>query len=302
MSGIDLTQIEYFLQTLQSSICGAMEALDTQVHFSVEPWEREEGGGGITRILQNGHYLAKAGVNFSAVHGELPQNVQHALKVQTKDFYATGLSIVMHPVNPWVPIIHMNIRYFQLHGGDWWFGGGIDLTPHYVLEEDAVLFHQKLKEVCDRAHPDFYPKYKHWADEYFYIQHRQETRGVGGIFFDRLNEQSTSLTGPQLFDFWKSIGEAFAPMYTQFIQRNADKPYGPEQLLWQNYRRSRYVEFNLVYDKGTKFGLDTHGRIESILMSMPPVAQWLYDPHFHEGSAEHHTLSLLRKGIDWVTY
>jgi coproporphyrinogen III oxidase len=206
---------------------------------------------------------------FSAVFGEMPDNVLRALKLEKADFFATGVSIVFHPVSPRVPIIHMNVRYFEMSNGVNWFGGGIDLTPHYVDLEDAKWFHEQLKAVCDRHDAAYYPKYKTWADDYFFNVHRKETRGVGGIFFDRLTP-SEGKTKEELFAFVQDVGLAFAPIYTHLIAKNGDLPYTEAEQEWQAIRRSRYAEFNLVYDKGTKFGLDTEGRTESILMSMPP--------------------------------
>ncbi len=286
------------LHALQSRICAAIESTDGQGKFSAEEWSREGGGGGITRILQHGNVLEKAGVNFSAVHGELPDNIMRSLNVSSSQFFATGVSIVMHPVSPMVPIIHMNVRYFELGDGQWWFGGGIDLTPHYVVESDAHFFHSQLKSVCDKFDSAFYPKFKKWADDYFFIKHRNETRGIGGIFFDRLNETSGH-SKQALFEFLISVGNTFAPVYTELIRRNCALPYGENEKQWQLIRRGRYVEFNLVYDKGTKFGLDTNGRIESILMSLPDLASWKYDFKPLAGSHEAQTLDLLKKDISW---
>jgi coproporphyrinogen III oxidase len=198
-----------------------------------------------------------------------------------------------------VPIIHMNVRYFETSDGTRWLGGGIDLTPHYIFEEDAKFFHQTLKAACDKHHPMYYQRYKHWADDYFFIQHRTETRGIGGIFFDRLNNDE-EMSFEQNLAFWKEIGETFAPVYTELISRNRSKQWNDENKQWQLLRRGRYVEFNLVYDKGTKFGLETNGRVESILMSLPALAAWEYDHKPAEGSAEAKTLSLLKKGIAWA--
>ena len=198
-----------------------------------------------------------------------------------------------------VPIIHMNVRYFEMDNGTWWFGGGIDLTPHYVNEEDAKFFHQTLKDVCDKHDVTYHPKFKKWADDYFYLKHRKETRGIGGIFFDRLGGQDGH-TKESRFAFVKDVGEAFAPIYTHLIAKNKETAYGENEQKWQALRRGRYVEFNLVWDKGTKFGLDTNGRTESILMSMPPMANWVYNHQVEEGSAEAQTLGLLKKGIEWV--
>ncbi|MGZ3919099.1 MAG: oxygen-dependent coproporphyrinogen oxidase, partial [Bacteroidia bacterium] len=214
-------------------------------------------------------------------------------------FFATGVSIVIHPKNPWVPIIHMNIRYFEMQGGIKWLGGGIDLTPHYINEGDAKLFHNELKKVCDKHSASYYQKFKTWADDYFFITHRKETRGIGGIFFDRLNENS-EMNFEQNLNFWKDVGKIFAPLYCELISRNKNNTYTEENKEWQLLRRGRYVEFNLVYDKGTKFGLETNGRVESILMSLPKTAGWEYDFKPKKNSEEEKTLSLLKKGINWV--
>jgi len=302
---ISKEQIAEEYKKIQDEICSALEQLDGQSSFVEEAWEREGGGGGRTRVIQNGNILEKGGVNFSAVHGKLPDSVKRGLKVEQEDFFATGVSIVMHPNHPMVPIIHMNIRYFEMpaavNSGQplRWFGGGIDLTPHYVIEEDARFFHSQLKAACDQYHPDFHHRFKTWADDYFFIKHRNETRGIGGIFYDRLTA-SYDITWENIFDFSKAVGRTFAPVYTELVNRNRNKPYNEQQQQWQYQRRSRYAEFNLVYDAGTKFGLETNGRIESILMSLPPTAQWLYNYQPEPGSEEQKTTDLLRKGIDWA--
>jgi len=303
---ISKEQISASYQLIQDEICAALELTDGKARFEEEKWEREGGGGGRTRVIQNGNIFEKGGVNFSAVHGELPDSIKKALKVEQDDFFATGVSIVIHPNHPMVPIIHMNIRYFEMpssFGLDSepvrWFGGGIDLTPHYIFEEDARYFHAYLKSVCDKYYHDFYHRFKLWADDYFFIKHRKETRGIGGIFYDRLTA-GEDLTWESIFEFSKSLGRSFIPIYTELVKRNRDKEFGEEQQLWQYQRRSRYAEFNLVYDAGTKFGLETNGRIESILMSLPPTAKWLYNHQPKPGSEEEKTLSLLKKGINWV--
>jgi coproporphyrinogen III oxidase len=291
-------EITGWFQQLQDQICQALETADGGAVFREDPWEREGGGGGRSRVIQHGKVISKGGVNFSAVYGHTPEKILNALNLSPADFYATGVSIVLHPVSPMVPIIHMNVRYFEMSNGICWFGGGIDLTPHYVDEADARYFHAQLKAVCDRHHPSYYPRFKHWADEYFYIRHRQETRGIGGIFFDRLTADE-QFTIEDRFQFVQEVGSAFAPIYTYFMRKNASLPYGDAEREWQMVRRGRYVEFNLVYDKGTKFGLDTDGRTESILMSLPPEAQWHYNYRVQPGSREEKTLQLLKKGIDW---
>ena len=289
---------EWFMG-LQDRICAGLEAEDGEGKFHEDLWQRPEGGGGRTRIIQ-GRHIEKGGVNFSAVHGPMPEKIANALKISEGNFYATGVSIVLHPVNPHVPIIHMNVRYFEMDNGLWWFGGGIDLTPHYIVREDARFFHQQLKNTCDKHDASYYPKFKQWADDYFYIKHRKETRGVGGIFFDRLSRVEGSFEQADRLAFTQGVGETFLPTYTHLLRKNKDKSYSDNELQWQRVRRGRYVEFNLVWDKGTRFGLDTDGRIESILMSMPPQANWLYDHQPQAGSPEEMTQKLLKKEVNWL--
>lgn len=285
---------------LQDKICAALENIDGEGKFHQDIWQRQGGGGGRSRVISNGAVIEKGGVNFSAVFGEPPEKMLNALQLEKADFFATGVSIVLHPQSPMMPIIHMNVRYFEMSNGVWWFGGGIDLTPHYVVPQQAAWFHRQLKDVCDRHDPSYYPRFKKWADDYFYIKHRRETRGIGGIFFDHMNTQTTGKTKEELFAFVQDTGNAFAPIYAHLVQQNRDLPFGEREKKWQQLRRGRYVEFNLVWDKGTKFGLDTEGRTESILMSMPPQAHWEYNFVPSEGSPEAQTLALLQKGIDWV--
>jgi len=287
-------------QQIQDSICEGLVQADGKAKFEEELWERDGGGGGRTRVMQNGNVIEKGGVNFSAVYGKLPEAVKKAFKVDSDDFFATGVSIVMHPENPFVPIIHMNIRYFEMDEQTRWFGGGIDLTPHYVIPTDARFFHHRLRQTCDHFDLTFYPKFKAIADDYFFIKHREETRGVGGIFYDRLKPETTNLDFNQILEFSKAVGNTFLPVYSELIDRNRDQEYTEEHKEWQYLRRSRYAEFNLVYDAGTKFGLETNGRIESILMSLPPTAKWNYNPQVLAESEEEKTLSFLKKGINWV--
>lgn len=290
---------------IQDEICAGLEQLDGKARFEEELWDREGGGGGRTRVIQNGGVFEKGGVNFSAVHGRLPEVMKNALKVDQHDFFATGVSIVMHPNHPFIPIIHMNIRYFEMESGTpghdpvKWFGGGIDLTPHYVIDDDARFFHNRLKAVCDQFSNEFYHRFKTWADDYFFIKHRNETRGIGGIFYDRLGATEEH-SWNDIFEFSKAVGRSFLPIYTELVNRNRHKEYTEAHQEWQYQRRSRYAEFNLVYDAGTKFGLETNGRIESILMSLPPQARWLYNYQAQPGSEEEKTLSLLKKGTNWV--
>jgi len=300
MHKIRKEQISEEFKTIQDHICSELEMEDGLAKFQEDLWQREDGGGGRTRIIKEGNIIAKGGVAFSAVHGPTPEKILKKLKLQKADFYATGVSIVIHPKSPMVPIIHMNIRYFEMSNGTYWFGGGIDLTPHYVDLEDARYFHSQLKTTCDKYNPAFYPKFKKWADDYFFLPHRNETRGVGGIFFDRLVANEENDFG-SLFDFVKSIGYLFPKIYRHYMAKNSVLPYGEEHQKWQALRRGRYVEFNLVWDAGTKFGLDTNGRTESILMSMPPQAQWEYMNVPEKGSPEAKTLDYLKKDIDWLT-
>jgi coproporphyrinogen III oxidase len=294
--------ISDWFKNLQKDICGKLETADGGGKFISDPWERPGGGGGISRVLTHGSIIEKGGVNFSAVHGKTPEPVLRTMNLPAgiqPDFFATGVSIVVHPHSPMVPIIHMNVRYFEMSNGTWWFGGGIDLTPHYVVEEDAQYFHSRIKEVCDKHGSGFYQEFKKWADDYFFIKHRNETRGIGGIFFDYLKE-GNGQTKDSRFEFVKDVGSLFTPLYIYFMEKNKDIPYGENEKQWQYLRRGRYVEFNLVWDRGTKFGLDTDGRTESILMSMPPQARWEYNQVPVKGSAEENTLAKLKKGIEWV--
>ncbi|MEM1123776.1 MAG: oxygen-dependent coproporphyrinogen oxidase [Bacteroidota bacterium] len=297
-------EIVTYLKDLQDDICQQLEVADGVGKFQQDNWNRPGGGGGRTRIIQ-GALIEKGGVNFSAVEGNLPEKISKALNLPASQFFATGVSIVLHPVSPMVPIIHMNVRYFETINQEnpeqttWWFGGGIDLTPHYIVAEDSRFFHQSLKKVCDQHHTAYYPKFKQWADDYFYIKHRKETRGIGGIFYDRLSNQD-EFTKADRFAFMQSVGNAFCPIYLHLAEKNRHLPYGEAEKNWQFIRRGRYVEFNLVWDRGTKFGLDTDGRTESILMSLPPMANWVYSHSPAEGSQEKATLELLKKGIDWV--
>ncbi|MFT7150325.1 MAG: coproporphyrinogen III oxidase [Nonlabens sp.] len=299
MPQIDKEHIASVFKNIQDHICSELEKADGLGEFQEDKWNRPGGGGGRSRIIRHGNIIEKGGVNFSEVHGKTPEKLLKSFGLTEGDFFATGVSIVLHPENPWVPIIHMNIRYFEMSNGTYWFGGGIDLTPHYVDEEDATFFHQKLKAVCDKHDPFYYPEYKHWADDYFFIKHRDETRGIGGIFFDHVSEDKEH-SKEDLFNFIKDIGLCFAPIYTYIMNRNAGKPFGAREKNWQRLRRGRYVEFNLVIDRGTKFGLETDGRTESILMSLPPEAGWEYDYSPPIKSLESDTLRLLKKGIDWT--
>lgn len=296
---MDKEEIRDWFKGLQNDICGQIESAEGSGKFKEDNWNRPNGGGGRTRVMENGNIIEKGGVNFSAVHGKTPQKILDALNLSESDFFATGVSIVMHPNSPMVPIIHMNVRYFEMSNGISWFGGGIDLTPHYVDKEDARYFHTQMKAVCDNHHSEYYNEFKKWADDYFYVKHRNETRGIGGIFFDRLSA-TNDFSMEDRWAFVKEVGQSFAPTYTYFMTKNKELSFGENEKEWQFLRRGRYVEFNLVLDKGTKFGLDTDGRTESILMSLPPQANWVYDHQVIEGSKEAETLGLLKKGINWV--
>lgn len=297
---VNKIDISNWFMDLQDRICQGLEEIEGKTKFIEDIWVRESGGGGRTRVLKEGVIIEKGGVNYSAVFGKAPSFLIEQLGVDSSsEFYATGVSIVIHPVNPFVPIIHMNVRYFEMNGGISWFGGGIDLTPHYVKWDDGVFFHTQLKDVCDKHSEHYYTEFKKWADNYFFIKHRNETRGIGGIFFDQLKgDQSLSLES--VWEFVKGVGNCFLPTYSELISRNKDTSFTIENQNWQSLRRGRYVEFNLVYDRGTKFGLNTEGRTESILMSLPKTASWEYNNMPKKGSQEEFTLSQLKKGIDWV--
>lgn len=297
---IQKEQIVDWFKDLQDNICAGLEQLDEVGKFREDIWYREGGGGGRTRIIE-GNHIEKGGVNFSEVFGQMSGTMAKKLDIPAGEFLATGVSIVLHPKNPWVPIIHMNVRYFEMNDDIWWFGGGIDLTPHYVIPNQASLFHQKLKKVCNRLSPTAYSEYKAWADDYFFIKHRNETRGIGGIFFDRLGDR-TEMNKADVWQFVQDVGSMFLEVYSDVFLSNKNKEVDDNHMKWQKVRRGRYVEFNLVYDRGTKFGLETGGRIESILMSLPPQADWLYNFAPKAGTAEYETLSSLKKGIDWINY
>jgi coproporphyrinogen III oxidase len=291
----------YFFKGLQDGICQALEAADGSAAFREDAWDRQGGGGGRTRVVEEGGIFEKAGVNFSEVHGELEPQVASKLPLgDGTRFYATGISLVLHPRSPMIPTVHANFRYLE-RGASGWFGGGTDLTPYYPYLEDAVHFHKTLKEACDQHDPDLYPRFKKWCDEYFFLGHRNETRGVGGIFFDYLTGLSGERPGQppaaagggsgeggleSVFEFVQGVGRAFLPAYLPIVDRRRSELYSERQRQHQLVRRGRYVEFNLVYDRGTVFGLETRGRTESILMSLPPLVRWVYDYHPEPGSRE----------------
>lgn len=292
-------EISEAFQKLQDHICRRVEEIDGVSEFQEDNWNRPEGGGGRTRIIKGEGIIEKGGVNFSEVHGQVTDLMRRNTEITADDFFATGVSIVLHPHNPHIPIIHMNVRYFELSDGKYWFGGGIDLTPHYVIRDQARDFHLGLKEVCDRYQFDFYPRFKKWADDYFFLPHRDETRGVGGIFFDH-QQETESLSKKEIFQFCNDLGTAFPELYEAQVLNGKNIDYSERELDWRNTRRGRYVEFNLVHDRGTKFGLVSGGRTESILMSLPANAQWEYCKQVEKGSAEEATLHALKKDIDWI--
>lgn len=296
---ISREDISLYLQGLQDSICAGLESIDGKAKFAEDTWAHEEGGGGRSRVIQKGNVFEKGGVNFSAVSGKMPRFMAEKVNPLAQEFFATGVSLVIHPQSPHVPIVHMNVRYFEADTGEFWFGGGIDLTPIYVVKEQAVFFHSKMKEACDIFDASYYQKFKDWADEYFTIEHREETRGIGGIFYDYLKPDSTH-TKEDLFGFMQEVGNTFLKAYLPIVESNMPLPYSEEEKKWQLIRRGRYVEFNLVYDRGTKFGLETKGRIESILMSLPEHASWVYNHEPLAGSREAESLRYFRSKTNWL--
>ncbi len=293
-----------YIKQLQDTIVASLEAADGQAKFKEDTWERPGGGGGRTRVIENGAVFEKGGVNISAVHGALPKTMQDYFKVQDADFYACGLSLVLHPKNPMVPTVHANWRYFEMYDKTGkvvtqWFGGGQDLTPYYLFEEDAVHFHQVCKTACDAHNPQFYTDYKQKCDDYFWNTHRAEARGVGGLFFDYC-KPTADFSLDQWYNFVTQVGDSFTKAYVPIVNKRKDLTYTQTQRDWQEIRRGRYVEFNLIHDKGTLFGLKTNGRIESFLMSLPPHVQWHYNHHPEPGSQEEKLLEVLKNPKDWT--
>ncbi len=294
--------ISAWMRAFQAQLCADLEALDGTATFRPDAWDRPEGGGGQTNVLVGGALLEKAGVAFSAVWGELSPAAARALELPAPDFFATGVSVVLHPRSPWVPITHMNVRYFEADGGRRaWFGGGADLTPIYVDEAEARAYHRHLRAAVEAVRPGEYPRLRDWADDYFYSPHRRETRGIGGLFAGRLGADAPDR--PEVenwFPLIQAIAGSFFPAWAEIAVANRARPYGERELTWQRLRRGRYAEFNLALDRGTRSGLETGGRTESILMSLPPLAAWEYDHHPAPGSAEATTQAWLRKGVDWA--
>ena len=288
-----------FFADLQSELCTSLAEADGAAEFGADAWQRPGGGGGVARVLENGAVFEKAGVNWSNVDGELPAEVADSMPGQGRAFRAAGVSLVLHPRSPMVPTTHANFRCLT-KGDALWFGGGADLTPYYFFRDDAVHFHRALAEACDRHAPvGDYKRFKAWCDEYFFLPHRNETRGIGGVFFDHLGAKGEH-AGEAIFDFVRELGRAFVKAYLPIVQRRQPEPYGDTERAWQLRRRGRYVEFNLIYDRGTLFGLKTNGRIESILMSLPPLVRWDYDVMAQPGSPEAELLTHLRP-TDWLS-
>jgi coproporphyrinogen III oxidase len=298
---IDTSAVKTYLTELQSRIVTTLEELDG-ISFRRDGWNRPEGGGGLSMLIEEGHLLERGGVNLSHVMGErLPSSATASRpELAGRSFQAMGVSLVLHPRNPYIPTVHMNVRFFiaEQAGTEpvWWFGGGMDLTPYYAFEEDVVHFHRTCKDALISFGPDYYPRFKKWCDEYFYLKHRQEPRGVGGIFFDDLSDRDFDFS----FRLMSSIGDHFLPAYVPIVERRRDLAYGVRERDFQAYRRGRYVEFNLVYDRGTLFGLQSAGRTESILMSLPPVVKWLYDWQPQQDTAEAQLYEKFLKARDWV--
>jgi len=298
--------IEY-VYGLQDTICIALEKADGKAIFRTDEWERTEGrgGGGRTRVMENGNVFEKGGVNSSVVFGAVNDVMRKQLEIEGKSWFACGLSLVIHPLNPYVPTVHANWRFFELYdeGGyvtDRWFGGGTDLTPYYLFEEDACHFHQTIKNVLNPFGAELYPQYKKNCDEYFSNTHRnKETRGIGGIFYDHLRPADEA-DAERLLSFQQQNGDAFLAAYLPLVEKRKDIPYGDREMYWQEIRRGRYVEFNLIHDRGTLFGLKTKGRTESILMSLPPRARWVYDYHPQPGSKEDELLQVCLNPREWA--
>jgi coproporphyrinogen III oxidase len=299
---MDIDLVKHYLQELQASITGELQAVDGKAAFVADSWERAAGGGGCSMVLRDGAVFEQAGVNFSEVHGDsLPASASaHRPELAGRRFRAMGVSLVIHPDNPYIPTSHANVRFFvaEKDGQDpiWWFGGGFDLTPYYGFQADCEHWHRIAKQACDPFGADRYDEYKQWCDEYFYLKHRNEARGIGGLFFDDLNEPDFE----QAFAFMRSVGDHFLPAYVPIVKAHREDAFGEREKQWQWYRRGRYVEFNLVYDRGTLFGLQSGGRTESILMSLPPVVNWRYNYQPEAGTAEAELTDYYLKARDWL--
>ena len=299
---MDKQAVKDYLLALQDSICRGVQGVEPEASFREDAWVREEGGGGRSRVMADGAVIEKGGVNFSHVRGDqLPASATASRpELAGRSFEAMGVSVVMHPRNPHVPTSHANVRFFVAEKEGvapvWWFGGGYDLTPYYPVAADCTAWHRVAKAACDPFGEALYPRFKKWCDEYFYLRHRDETRGIGGLFFDDFNE----LPFEESFAFMRSIGDSYTQAYLPIVGKNADRPWGERERQFQLYRRGRYVEFNLVFDRGTLFGLQTGGRTESILMSLPPLARWEYDWQPEPGSAEEDLYCNYLKPREWL--
>ncbi len=299
---IDIERVNSYLQRLQKTITGELQQIDAGAEFETDTWQRDAGGGGLSMVLRDGAVFEQAGVNYSEVYGEnLPASATaHRPELAGRQFRAMGISLVIHPDNPYIPTSHANVRFFvaEKPGEEpiWWFGGGFDLTPYYGFEEDCKHWHQIAKQACDPYGAERYADYKKWCDEYFYVKHRGEARGIGGLFFDDLNEPDFE----QAFAFMRSVGDHYLPAYTPIVERHRNDAYGEREKKFQLYRRGRYVEFNLVYDRGTLFGLQSGGRTESILMSLPPEVNWRYNYQPEAGSAEAELTDYYLEARDWL--
>lgn len=293
---IDASSVETWYRGLQSRFCDGIERIDGSEPFTSDVWRRPAGGGGDTRILSGGRHIEKAAVNFSAVWGDTPSRLSEQMAAAGTTFYATGVSIIVHPGNPHAPTFHANLRYFDSDGGTRWFGGGADLTPFYLYEEDAVHFHRVLREVCDSHPVADHASWKHACDSYFHLPHRGEARGIGGIFFDHLTDRLDDV-----WAFQRELGDHLLDAYAPILRRRIDTPTDQAQTRWHEIRRGRYAEFNLVWDRGTRFGLETEGRTESILASLPPVARWEYGFEPEPGTPEAALLTMVRgEPRDWT--
>lgn len=299
---VDIAAVKQYLMGLQDTICAGLELVDGAGEFITDEWQREQGGGGRSRVLNRGGVFEKAGVNFSHVSGDKLPNSATAIRPELvgRSFQAMGVSLVVHPNNPYVPTSHMNVRFFVAempdHDPVWWFGGGFDLTPYYGFDEDCVHWHQVSKQACEPLGEQAYTDYKKWCDEYFFIKHRNEPRGVGGLFFDDLNEPGFDKS----FEFTRSVGNHYLEAYVPIVERRMDTEFGKREKAFQKIRRGRYVEFNLVYDRGTLFGLQTGGRTESILMSLPADVGWEYNWQPEAGSEEAKLTDYYLKDKDWL--
>ena len=304
-----------YFEELQRTICSALESLEPEKRFSDDRWEKADarhsdksGGGGLSKVLEGGEIFEKAGVLTSTTYGGLPEALALKMNVPPTNYSASGISLIIHPLNPMVPTVHANFRYFeqarlnsesgggQAHG-DSWFGGGVDLTPYYLYEEDVRHFHSTIKSACDKHNADYYPRFKKWCDEYFFVKHREEARGVGGAFFDYLRGDAE-----HYFELVQSVGNSFLDAYLPIVRKRMNELWGEKERIWQAIRRGRYVEFNLVYDRGTTFGLETKGRIESILVSLPPKVEWHYNFNPEPNSREAKLVEVLKHPKDWAKF